>query len=257
MSALPIEVSLNILSFIDDPKTLARASCVSRFWRSLVNDEHTWKAMCLKHKYRRRGSSNAAIHSLDDRLMKSITTPLLGPTLSTPRIGSSTSASSAGPSALQHQRGGASSSLGVLLEQPLRAATFSDYGDETEEFNDEDDAAVLASLYQRYRDRGLDPSNALHELRTLHDLYLSKQDGAHGSLNDVMSEADLAFYAQLEEIVEEESRARYGDELASLEDVALQQSPRAIASTASPSNRERSRCPWKPRRLRRQPTWVG
>lgn len=213
MSALPIEVSLNILSFIDDPKTLARASCVSRFWRSLVNDEHTWKVMCLKHKYRRRGSSNAAIHSLDDRLMRSITTPLLANTLSTPRIGaatvgSSASASSAGPSALQHQRGAASSSLGVLLEQPLRAATFSDYGDETEEFNDEDDAAVLASLYQRYRDRGLDPSNALHELRTLHDLYLSKQDGAHGSLNEVMSESDLAFYAQLEEIVEEESRAR-------------------------------------------------
>lgn len=242
MSALPIEVSLSILSFIDDPKTLARASCVSRFWRSLVNDEHTWKVMCLKHKYRRRGSSNANLHLLDDRLMRSITTPLLASNLATPRITAATTAfnsasgSSTGPSALQNQRGVASSSsLGVLLEQPLRAASISDYGDEAEEFSDEDDAAVLASLYQRYRDRGLDPSNALHELRTLHDLYLSKQDGARGSLNEAMSQADLAFYAQLQEIVEEESRARYGDVAAPVDDLALQASPRAMASVASPS----------------------
>ncbi|EST07268.2 WD40 repeat [Kalmanozyma brasiliensis GHG001] len=241
MSALPIEVSLNILSFIDDPKTLARASCVSRFWRSLVNDEHTWKVMCLKHKYRRRGSSNAHLHSLDDRLMRSITTPLLASSLSTPRITTAALSSIAGPStalsASHTQRGVASSSsLGVVLEQPLaRAATFSDYGEDAEEFNDEDDAAVLASLYQRYRDRGLDPSNALHELRTLHDLYLSKQDGAHGSLNESMSGADLAFYAQLEEIVEEESRARYGDEPASFDPVALHASPRTVPSAASPS----------------------
>ncbi|SJX65854.1 related to F-box/WD40 repeat protein 7 [Sporisorium reilianum f. sp. reilianum] len=237
LSALPIEVSLNILSFIDDPKTLARASCVSRFWRSLVNDEHTWKVMCLKHKYRRRGSSNAAIHSLDDRLMRSITSPLLAHTLSTPRI---TAASLAGPSssavASQHNsRSNVSGSLGVLLEQPLRAApSSSDYGDDGDEFNDEDDAAVLASLYQRYRDRGLDPSNALHELRTLHDLFLSKQEGVHDSLNRPMSEADLAFYAQLEEIVQEESHARYGDESASLDDaVALPSSPAALAPASS------------------------
>ncbi len=203
LSALPIEVSLNILSFIDDPKTLARASCVSRFWRSLVNDEHTWKVMCLKHKYRRRGSSNAAAaataatsHSLDDRLIRSVAATPSHLALSTPRLP---------PSA----------SLGALLEQPHRPNPSSDMADdEADELthHHDDDAAVLASLYQRYRDRGLDPSNALHELRTLHDLFLSKQDSAHGSLDDSMSEADLAFYAQLEEIVEEESRARYGDD---------------------------------------------
>ncbi|TKY88062.1 hypothetical protein EX895_003158 [Sporisorium graminicola] len=235
LSALPIEVSLNILSFIDDPKTLARASCVSRFWRSLVNDEHTWKVMCLKHKYRRRGSSNAAIHSLDDRLMRSMTTPSLAHALSTPRITATNLAgSSTAAAASQNTRGSVSGSLGILLEQPLRAdPSSSDYGDD----NDEDDAAVLASLYQRYRDRGLDPSNALHELRTLHDLFLSKQDGAHDSLNGPMSEADLAFYAQLEEIVQEESHARYGDEPAPLDDaIAVQSSPAALVPATSSSS---------------------
>lgn len=206
LSALPIEVSLNILSFIDDPKTLARASCVSRFWRSLVNDEHTWKVMCLKHKYRRRASSSAALHSLDDRLARSIST------LATPRIGST---------ARINPSSSASSSLGVLLQQPFRPVAASQDGDPADQYTDEDDAAVLASLYQRYRDRGLDPSNALHELRTLHDLYLSKREGARANLNESMSEADLAFYAQLEEIVEEESRARYGDEAASVDEEAL------------------------------------
>ena len=230
LSALPIEVSLNILSFIDDPKTLARASCVSRFWRSLVNDEHTWKVMCLKHKYRRRGSSNAALHSLDDRLMRSIATP---------RINTAAASSSTAPLAPTAARTHTAPSLGVLFEQPLRtAASSSDYGDDADEFNDDDDAAVLASLYQRYRDRGLDPSNALHELRTLHDLFLSKQDGAHDSLNaPPMSEADLAFYAQLEEIVQEESHARYGDEPALLDDADPNSSGTAVlAPSTSPSS---------------------
>ncbi|KAI3489750.1 hypothetical protein L1887_46121 [Cichorium endivia] len=222
LSALPIEVSLNILSFIDDPKTLARASCVSRFWRSLVNDEHTWKVMCLKHKYRRRGSSNAAAaaataaasHSLDDRLIRSVAATPSHLALSTPRLA-------------------ASASLGALLEQPHRPDPSSDMpDDEADELpsHHDDDAAVLSSLYQRYRDRGLDPSNALHELRTLHDLFLSKQDSAHGSLDDSMSDADLAFYAQLEEIVEEESRARYGDDA-----VPTDHHPRILDSRAAPA----------------------
>ncbi|KAL9934143.1 hypothetical protein V8E36_007225 [Tilletia maclaganii] len=49
LSALPYELSLHILSFIDDPVTLARCSAVSRHWRALVNDEGTWMAMCKKH----------------------------------------------------------------------------------------------------------------------------------------------------------------------------------------------------------------
>lgn len=251
LSALPIEVSLNILSFIDDPKTLARASCVSRFWRSLVNDEHTWKVMCLKHKYRRRGSSNATTLSLDHRLMRSIATSSLAPSLSTPSIHPTPAFTLAGartdppsvpsasaPATLSNSRSNASSSLGVLFEQPLRATASGEHADDAQDFDNDDDAAVLASLYQRYRDRGLDPSNALHELRTLHDLFLSKQDGAHGSLNAPMSEADLAFYAQLEEIVEEESRARYGDEPTMIDDFAALHSTSAssAAAPASPSS---------------------
>ncbi|WAQ82387.1 hypothetical protein PtA15_2A704 [Puccinia triticina] len=64
---LPIEISLHILSFVDDPKTLMRAGMVSRFWRSLVSDEATWKGMCS-----RRGFSNSAAQpaSLAERMEK-------------------------------------------------------------------------------------------------------------------------------------------------------------------------------------------
>ncbi len=54
LAALPVEVALHVLRFVDDPRTLARAARVSRFWRSLVNDESTWMAMCVKHRYRTR-----------------------------------------------------------------------------------------------------------------------------------------------------------------------------------------------------------
>lgn len=57
LKELPIEISLHVLSFIDDPKTLARAACVSTFWNSLLRDEATWKSLCMKHQYRRRNSS--------------------------------------------------------------------------------------------------------------------------------------------------------------------------------------------------------
>ncbi|KAI9305260.1 hypothetical protein BJ944DRAFT_162081 [Cunninghamella echinulata] len=57
LKELPIEISLHVLSFIDDPKTLARAACVSTFWNSLLRDEATWKSLCMKHQYQRRNSS--------------------------------------------------------------------------------------------------------------------------------------------------------------------------------------------------------
>ncbi|CAG8626996.1 1972_t:CDS:2 [Paraglomus occultum] len=56
LKELPIEISLHILSFINDPKTLSRASCVSKFWHTLLNDEFTWKNLCVRHHYRRRSS---------------------------------------------------------------------------------------------------------------------------------------------------------------------------------------------------------
>lgn len=167
LSALPIEVSLHVLSFIDDPLTLARASQVNRFWRSLVNDEHTWEAMCLKYRYRYRRPST--VYPLRNRRASSIASPSHSPHTPT------------------------------------------------------SDADLLASLYRRYRQRGLDPSNARNELRTLHDLFLAKQsaDGGSGAAGESvttesiipeMSSADLRFYEQLEQIVQEESRERYGTE---------------------------------------------
>lgn len=42
-----------VLSFIDDPRTLARASQVSTRWHDLLCDDLTWKLLCEKHSYRR------------------------------------------------------------------------------------------------------------------------------------------------------------------------------------------------------------
>jgi F-box and WD-40 domain protein CDC4 len=53
-TSLPDELCLRILSFIDDPKVLARASQVSRRWRDLLSDDVTWKNLCVKHDYGRR-----------------------------------------------------------------------------------------------------------------------------------------------------------------------------------------------------------
>ncbi|RYP85291.1 hypothetical protein DL769_001022 [Monosporascus sp. CRB-8-3] len=58
-TSLPDELCLRILSFIDDPKVLARASQVSRRWRDLLSDDVTWKNLCVKHDYGRRLSEVA------------------------------------------------------------------------------------------------------------------------------------------------------------------------------------------------------
>ncbi|KAK2734590.1 hypothetical protein FQN57_001637 [Myotisia sp. PD_48] len=49
---LPNELCLRVLSFIDDPKTLARASQVSTRWHELLSDDMTWKILCDKYVYR-------------------------------------------------------------------------------------------------------------------------------------------------------------------------------------------------------------
>ena len=46
LKTLPVELAFHVLSFVDDVRTLARASGVSRFWRALLEDEGTWKRMC-------------------------------------------------------------------------------------------------------------------------------------------------------------------------------------------------------------------
>jgi F-box and WD-40 domain protein CDC4 len=49
---LPTELALRVLSFVDDPKTLTRASQVSKKWRELLDDDMSWKLLCDKHAYR-------------------------------------------------------------------------------------------------------------------------------------------------------------------------------------------------------------
>ncbi|KAK0920086.1 hypothetical protein LTR57_010130 [Friedmanniomyces endolithicus] len=52
-SVLPNELCLRILTFIEDARTLARSSEVSKRWRELVGDDMAWKSLCERHAYRR------------------------------------------------------------------------------------------------------------------------------------------------------------------------------------------------------------
>ncbi|KAI9023069.1 quinon protein alcohol dehydrogenase-like superfamily [Phycomyces nitens] len=47
---LPSEIAFQILSFIDPP-TLAQCDKVSGYWHSLLQDDTTWKSLCLKYHY--------------------------------------------------------------------------------------------------------------------------------------------------------------------------------------------------------------
>lgn len=44
--ALPTELALHVLSFVEEPIILVRAGQVSRWWRRLVGDEGLWRRMC-------------------------------------------------------------------------------------------------------------------------------------------------------------------------------------------------------------------
>ncbi|KAL4078694.1 WD40-repeat-containing domain protein [Scleroderma yunnanense] len=48
---LPPELAYHILSFIDDPKTLSRASQVCRRWHDLVMDEYLWKRLSQRYAF--------------------------------------------------------------------------------------------------------------------------------------------------------------------------------------------------------------
>ena len=57
---LPPEIALHILSFVDDVKTLARASQVSRAWRVLANDEAPWRILCARRGFEPEEDDGAA-----------------------------------------------------------------------------------------------------------------------------------------------------------------------------------------------------
>jgi len=49
--SLPPELGLHILGFIDDPKSLIRASLVSKWWYKMVRDESVWRRMCIVYGF--------------------------------------------------------------------------------------------------------------------------------------------------------------------------------------------------------------
>lgn len=58
---LPIELSLHILGYIDDARTLGRASRVSRFWNVIMRDEATWKRLCSQAMFEDRLYPNSEV----------------------------------------------------------------------------------------------------------------------------------------------------------------------------------------------------
>ncbi|KAF2456417.1 WD40-repeat-containing domain protein [Lineolata rhizophorae] len=99
---LPNELCLRILTFIDDPTTLARSSQVSKRWRELVSDDMAWKSLCEKHAYRRL--SNESIQPRP-RVIDPAATP--------------TRSSYAGPASLSHLRDFQKSALaGATSSEP-------------------------------------------------------------------------------------------------------------------------------------------
>ena len=48
---LPPELAVYVLGFIDEPSTLCRAACVSKYWSQLVKDEWLWKRLCAIHRF--------------------------------------------------------------------------------------------------------------------------------------------------------------------------------------------------------------
>ena len=72
LKELPTELSLYILCFVDAPRTLARASQVSRHWHTLLSDEWTWKRMCDFYYFDTdwRGMRHAADEDEDEPLVE-------------------------------------------------------------------------------------------------------------------------------------------------------------------------------------------
>ena len=52
LTELPTELAIYILSFVDDPRTLARASQVCKRWHDFVSDDWLWKALCDMYSFR-------------------------------------------------------------------------------------------------------------------------------------------------------------------------------------------------------------
>jgi len=76
--SLPTELSLYTLTFIDEPKTLMRASQVSKHWRTIVRDESLWKRMCLIHGFDDWDLEEGMVSQRKERLRIKSKTALFG-----------------------------------------------------------------------------------------------------------------------------------------------------------------------------------
>jgi F-box and WD-40 domain protein CDC4 len=56
---LPPELAIHILGYIDDPRTLARASQVSKHWRTMLSDEWLWRRMCGVFQFQTEAEARA------------------------------------------------------------------------------------------------------------------------------------------------------------------------------------------------------
>ncbi|KAK5077951.1 hypothetical protein LTS08_003207 [Lithohypha guttulata] len=98
---LPDELCLRVLCFIDEPRSLARASQVSQRWHKLVNDDMLWKEMCMKYAYRKAPasvesdlsprSSHNHPYNVPSRNKRTIDGDPIGPSSSAPSLGLSMS----------------------------------------------------------------------------------------------------------------------------------------------------------------------
>lgn len=84
---LTCHVSCQILTFLDDPRSLSRSAQVSRRWHELVSDDAAWKALWIKHAYRRLSDEkDKAEQSQANRGLSTPISPLLNMSASSANI---------------------------------------------------------------------------------------------------------------------------------------------------------------------------
>ncbi|KAG2042761.1 WD40-repeat-containing domain protein [Suillus americanus] len=66
LTELPAELALHILSYVDDPCTLARASQVCKRWHDLVADDWLWKVLCDTYSFRADTEDKSSTNLFED-----------------------------------------------------------------------------------------------------------------------------------------------------------------------------------------------
>lgn len=219
LTALPAEVGLNVLGWIDDPRTLARAEQVSSRWRSLVEDEGTWKGMCEKHKFEMEGGGEddeeedegqaevqGDIEMEQDESMEALVNN--NNNIVTPQnpvqadgdeemipVVSTSSVPTVVPS-IPDSKG-----KSRALDTPISSASTSQT---VFQMNYEEKISLLESLKSRFEAHGLEPSNASKDLKQL--FFISSLIGRKSKMDEQKAERMTI----VELILREECEARFG-----------------------------------------------